>query len=49
MNDEGRIHTLWPYSSFRFRAELSRFDLVAYEAEPRSAARVAPVSAPVGR
>ncbi len=34
MNDEGKVHALWPYSSLRFRAELSHFDLVAYDAEP---------------
>jgi cation diffusion facilitator CzcD-associated flavoprotein CzcO len=34
MNDEGRVLALWPMSTLRFRTELARFDLAAYDARP---------------
>jgi cation diffusion facilitator CzcD-associated flavoprotein CzcO len=34
MNEEGRVHALWPMSTVRFRLELARFDLASYVAEP---------------
>ncbi|MGB2851596.1 MAG: NAD(P)/FAD-dependent oxidoreductase [Solirubrobacterales bacterium] len=34
MNEEGRVHVLWPMSTVRFRLELARFDLAAYRATP---------------
>ena len=43
MNEDGRVLALWPASTLRFRAELARFDLAAYEA--RAASPREPVAA----